>query len=776
MRLFNTPRALGLCLAGALATAPTVATAAHRIIEFENKTGRDDPVDDLHIETTLGSTITGRGPFEEERGANGGKKHNLYAGQVAKNGKAKITIDSDFAEIKIKRWWWTLGGNALADGDRVGREHVDDDDGGRVLAMVGPGTSLGTGEVLVAIAGVRDVFQVAPGRTPTEVVSDFERFLDERFWDDEFDLVYSHRRGGGSIYVAGNVVGDPETSLELAIVEPDPGVGLRLLTSSLSDPTECVPGDFNGDGRSTVADALQTFAAARGLRPTLTGVGQPVARPGAPITLHGAGLVSGEAGGMEIVVREGDDVPRRERQRWVIEQFEVHDGAVSFELPAVDIAGKRTFAVELTRTAIDPESGNELAFRSNTLALAVDLVPAGLARLEALDDLLDLAVLGEWGEDWDGDGVNDHFFHDYDGDGNPDYYRVDADQDGHDEEAGIDTDDDGDWDTLHEFDEEGKKTSVKVDTDGDGRFDYGWTDADGDGEMDDDECEPIKPTEAVPEGPRPRTNGGNAADCICEDPEPGLRMGPFGVTNLTGRPMHHVRLEFRGTGGELTGVEVGAGSPGAQVAEARLNYADVVFADPVAPGEQIEVFVRGERRGARLHWNDLEDLELGLGDPWEDLAGALVGQTLYTTEREAEIVLGRLQAFPMEDGTWGLEDRAGFVNFELALVEHVAMVVDGLPVNCVAGGVGACDAAATERRTLKNHECQDSDRAFTTACENADDGTSSRTEYFDMRTCRSGRGYCVEVRGEMGVTRTYDLHGCEGPVTSSDPQHSYICF
>jgi len=187
------------------------------VIRFTNTTGV--VVDDLHIETRQGCTIdfTGTTPFDSERGVDGGSTHNLYNGSVPIGAEAKVTINSGSKTIEISKWWWTSGGNALRDGDRVG--DVKKDDGGAVLAFYG-GPARGDGQVLVAIGDQKRVFQTMPEMLPEQTAVEFMKFLD-MFIEDDFDLVHNELVSPTQVVALGNLLGDPAVEIAVELLQPD---------------------------------------------------------------------------------------------------------------------------------------------------------------------------------------------------------------------------------------------------------------------------------------------------------------------------------------------------------------------------------------------------------------------------------------------------------------------------------------------------------------------------------------------------------------------------
>lgn len=214
--------ALAVFVTATLATS--AAQAARRVIKFKNTTGQ--MVDDLHIETKQGCTIdfTGTMPFNSERGTDGGSKHNLYGGEVPNNGEATVTITSPSNTIEISKWWWTLGGNALRDGERVGA--IKGDDGGAVLAFYGP-PAAGNGQVLVSIGDRKEVWQTQRGQLPDQSAMSFMMFLDT-FMEGDFDLIHNVPVSPTQVVALGNLQGDPGVQIQVQLLQPDSGQTLDL--------------------------------------------------------------------------------------------------------------------------------------------------------------------------------------------------------------------------------------------------------------------------------------------------------------------------------------------------------------------------------------------------------------------------------------------------------------------------------------------------------------------------------------------------------------------
>ena len=81
-----------------------------------------------------------------------------------------------------------------------------------------------------------------------------------------------------------------------------------------------------------------------------------------------------------------------------------------------------------------------------------------------------------WGEDWDGDGLDDHTFRDADNDGHPESCTIDWNGDTLPDVVWEDRNDDGKWDMKWYYDGSGTPYEYSEDTDFDGDFDTSWYD------------------------------------------------------------------------------------------------------------------------------------------------------------------------------------------------------------------------------------------------------------------------------------------------------------
>ncbi|MBI4604778.1 MAG: hypothetical protein HY721_22680 [Planctomycetes bacterium] len=266
-------------ITGMFLAAPWAAGAV-RTVTFVNKEDaiEQKTADDLHIETDVPTSIDvpeKSKPFESERGKDGGTTHNLYGGQVRHGAEAKVTLDSpDQETIKITRWWWTIGGNALKDGDRYGSEHVNDDGGGRlsfsgkgsfddVTVIGGLGIATGDGAVAVSIDGVEAVYTTQRGATPAASALGFLQFLGTLADAQRQPLVHAAPDLRDGVTLLGNVVGDPQRALHVEVLQQDSTQAIAFQPFGQPTPS-CPPvpsydgrnGDVNCSGARDMSDAV----------------------------------------------------------------------------------------------------------------------------------------------------------------------------------------------------------------------------------------------------------------------------------------------------------------------------------------------------------------------------------------------------------------------------------------------------------------------------------------------------------------------------------------
>ena len=210
-------------------------SAAARVIKFTNKTGQN--VDDLHLDFRTGATIdfTKTSPFNSERGNDKTSRHNLYGATIENGKSATVRITSNSTTIKLKKWWWTKGGNALKDGKRVGEFEYDDGSG--ELAFSG-GSATGDGLISVVIDGTSNIFQTNFGDSSMQTASAFHSFLTGITGDLGFLLMFSQILGDAkTVSYAGNLLGDIESQLKnITIIKTDSGQDFTVTHSPVPVP------------------------------------------------------------------------------------------------------------------------------------------------------------------------------------------------------------------------------------------------------------------------------------------------------------------------------------------------------------------------------------------------------------------------------------------------------------------------------------------------------------------------------------------------------------
>lgn len=387
------------CVAALLVLAASAAHADRRQVKF--KFAVDDPgigpadreaivagempIDDLHIEyesalpldVDMGSTS----PFPSERVdlkvVNGMRSVTLWGEAIAlevgddgvPRGEATVTLTTpDGTPPVIEEWYWTTGGNALREGQRVGNTRRTDDGGGE---LVSADRRVGPGVVAVALGARVERFEVAGGDASAALVA-LGAQIEARFVEDGFAAVYTHLRSPSRLLVRSNILGDVGGRLTMTVAQE--GVGGRLMVRPTT-PVERggVPGDFDGDGQLTPRDALGTLAAARGLRPVLTGgPSEPLAR-GEAIIVSGLNLGAASGPPPTFALRDTDAVPPRLRRVFRVEPLPLDVGPDRVAIPLPDAIEAETdrLVLEATRVTVDPESGLELPFVSNPMTVSL---------------------------------------------------------------------------------------------------------------------------------------------------------------------------------------------------------------------------------------------------------------------------------------------------------------------------------------------------------------------------------------------------------------------
>ncbi len=195
------------------------ANADVRKITFENKEGQD--VDDLHIVFTRGETQWDNNApgttFTNVRHNNGNSDYNFWGVNIPPGGTATLTFSSP-GEIKIKEWWWTKGGNALKNGDEVGKTKKGDT-GDSILAMNGP--AAGNGLIKVTAGGQVEFFNTIPGLMPQQTIMAFANFIQTEFNMMGDPKVYIRPTSPQSLHLASNRAGDSTDQIKIEILQMD---------------------------------------------------------------------------------------------------------------------------------------------------------------------------------------------------------------------------------------------------------------------------------------------------------------------------------------------------------------------------------------------------------------------------------------------------------------------------------------------------------------------------------------------------------------------------
>lgn len=220
------------------------AQADVRKIKFINNEGKD--VDDLHIEFEKNNVDWDRDAphsFDNVRhDPPGDKKYNFWGTTVTAGDTVELTFESDH-DIVIAEWWWTKGGTALKDGDKVGKSKKDN--GGKILVFNG-GAAAGNGMYLASVGGQTRMFQTVPGMMPAQTMNIFMGFLLLEFNLNNDSLVYFVPKSPDTLYVAGNNEGDTITPLVVQVMQPDFNQQLTIqqINPSILSLTEFIEGRF----------------------------------------------------------------------------------------------------------------------------------------------------------------------------------------------------------------------------------------------------------------------------------------------------------------------------------------------------------------------------------------------------------------------------------------------------------------------------------------------------------------------------------------------------
>ena len=220
-------RLLTICVVtGCLVFAvfPNTAIASDRTITFTNAEG-EGAANDLHIIFQQSTTITGKGTFGSNRVGSNDQIHNLWGGTVNGGASTTIIMTTSKKNLKISSWWWTTGGDSENDGDRLGDKHTDN----KTSNMIFTGdTATGDGEVLVNINDTDHLFATIAGYTATQTASAFDAFVDG-IVDGAFALIHHDLTTPNTVFIAGNLLGDPTTNLKVSLVTPDSTQGREIV-------------------------------------------------------------------------------------------------------------------------------------------------------------------------------------------------------------------------------------------------------------------------------------------------------------------------------------------------------------------------------------------------------------------------------------------------------------------------------------------------------------------------------------------------------------------
>jgi hypothetical protein len=193
-----------------------------RTIEFKNTTGQQ--VDDMHFSFSTPTQLTDQDGFA---GATmpGLNTINLFGSAgIANNGTVTVKFTAD-KKVHINSWWWTTGGTASQQGQRIGPEKHDT--GGRQLSFLG-GAATGNGTVNVKINASDNIFTLTAGNSPHDSALAFEAFV-EGLVEDSFSLIHSSLLDDTTVEFFGNLLGDPNTELNAQLLALDSTQGLELI-------------------------------------------------------------------------------------------------------------------------------------------------------------------------------------------------------------------------------------------------------------------------------------------------------------------------------------------------------------------------------------------------------------------------------------------------------------------------------------------------------------------------------------------------------------------
>jgi hypothetical protein len=163
-------------------------------------------------------------------------------------------------------------------------------------------------------------------------------------------------------------------------------------------------------------------------------------------------------------------------------------------------------------------------------------------------------------------------------------------------------------------------------------------------------------------------------------------------------------------------------------------------------------------------------------DPVNDLAGLLVPSsdpssdgttsgTLYVMPDQQDSVLAALNATPTGKDTYNATINGISVTFTAVLAVLPAIFIPPGDLICANSTV----------RVYKNARCLLTFPGFTTACIGLPGGSSARTTFNPIRTCRRGTAICVEVWQVTSMRTTYFGANCAPPITGVTTGNGFSC-
>ena len=185
-----------------------------RTIKFVNNEKLD--AGDLHILFTQATTVTTK-DVNDRSDINAPTIHNIYGIDIAHNFDETLSFQSAGLNLTIKDWWWTRGGDATKDGDRLGE--IKHDSGGTELSFLGP-PATGDGALLVQINGASNTFTTTAGFTAAQEAAALDLFL-SGLQVSGFALINVTMPAATTDDFVGNILGDPALELAVSVLHED---------------------------------------------------------------------------------------------------------------------------------------------------------------------------------------------------------------------------------------------------------------------------------------------------------------------------------------------------------------------------------------------------------------------------------------------------------------------------------------------------------------------------------------------------------------------------